>query len=88
MSREGFEQIQISTIVKRITFPSVIDYVRFQLVATPMAVLLRDRDTDERETIIRTVAADSRSFLDSELLRDGHLSFPQEAHVALARQVQ
>jgi SAM-dependent methyltransferase len=85
MSREGFEQIQVSTIVKRITFPSVLHYVRFQLIATPMAGLLRDQGTEERETIIMAVAANTRSFLDPELLRDGHLSFPQESHVALAR---
>jgi ubiquinone/menaquinone biosynthesis C-methylase UbiE len=88
MSREGFEQVKVSTIAKRITFPSVLDYVRFQLAATPMAGLLRDRGTDERETIIMAVAADTRSFLDPELLRDGRLSFPQESHVAIAHRVQ
>jgi ubiquinone/menaquinone biosynthesis C-methylase UbiE len=67
LSREGFEQVKVSTIAKRITFPSLLDYVRFQLVATPIAGLLRDRGTDEREAIIMAVAADTRSFLDPEL---------------------
>jgi ubiquinone/menaquinone biosynthesis C-methylase UbiE len=84
MSREGFEQVNVSTIAKWITFPSVLDYVRFQLIATPMAGLLRDRSTDERETMIVAVAAKTRSFLDPDLLRDGTLSFPQETHVATA----
>lgn len=79
----GFEQIEIATVVKRITFPSVLDYVRFQLVATPMASLLAARNPAERERAIASVAADAQSRLDPEMLRDGRLSFPQEAHVAL-----
>jgi hypothetical protein len=84
LSREGFEQVKVSTIAKQITFPSLLDYVRFQLVATPIAGLLRDRGTGEREAITMAVAADTRSFLDPELLRDGGLLFPQESHVAIA----
>ena len=33
----GFERIKLSTVTQQITFPSVLDYVRFQLTATPMA---------------------------------------------------
>jgi hypothetical protein len=55
LSREGFEQVKVSTIAEQITFPSLLDYVRFQLVATPIAGLLRDRGTDEREAIIMAV---------------------------------
>jgi len=88
MTREGFEHGTVSTVTKRITFPSVLDYVRFQLVATPMAGLLGDRNAVERESIISAVASDTRSLLDPEMLRDGRLSFPQEAHVAIARRAR
>jgi ubiquinone/menaquinone biosynthesis C-methylase UbiE len=88
MAREGFEEITLRTVTKRITFPSVFDYVQFQLVATPMAGLLVDRSAAERESVIKVVASDTRSFLDPEMLRDGSLSFPQEAHVAIARRAR
>jgi hypothetical protein len=84
MAREGFEHVNVSTVTKKITFPSVVDYVRFQLVATPMARLLGDRNAVERESLIAAVASDTQSLLDPEMLRDGRLSFPQEAHVAIA----
>jgi ubiquinone/menaquinone biosynthesis C-methylase UbiE len=85
MSREGFDQVNVTTVNKQITFPSVLDYVRFQLIATPMASLLTDHNPAERESIVQVVAADTQSFLDPELLRDDRLSFPQEAHIAIAR---
>jgi SAM-dependent methyltransferase len=85
MAKEGFKQISVSTVTKRITFPSVLDYVRFQLVATPMASLLADRSATERENAIRSIASDTAAYLDPQMRIDGLLSFPQEAHVAIAR---
>jgi hypothetical protein len=32
-AKEGFDQV----VTKRITFPSVLHYIRFQLIATPMS---------------------------------------------------
>ena len=49
LSAAEFEQINVCTVTKTITLPSVVDYVRFQLVAPPMAALLQDRGIDERE---------------------------------------
>jgi ubiquinone/menaquinone biosynthesis C-methylase UbiE len=88
MTEEGFEQVNVSAVTKHITFPSVLDYVRFQLVATPMASLLEDRNAVERESIIEIIASDTQSFLDPKMLRDGRLRFPQEAHVATARRMR
>jgi ubiquinone/menaquinone biosynthesis C-methylase UbiE len=82
---QGFQQISVSTVAKEITFPSVLDYVRFQLVATPMASLLSGRDAVQRENIIKSIAADTASFLEPEMIREGRLVFPQEGHVAIAR---
>jgi ubiquinone/menaquinone biosynthesis C-methylase UbiE len=84
MTEEGFERVDVKTVTKRITFPSVLDYVRFQLVATPMAGLLSERNDIEREAAIKSVAAATQSILEPEMLRDGRLSFPQQAHVATA----
>src|SRR5205823_4529361 len=88
MAGAGFEEIELTTVTKCITFPSVLDYVRFQLVATPMAGLLGDHNLVERESVIGAVASDTQSFLDPEMLHDGRLSFPQETHIAIARRTR
>jgi ubiquinone/menaquinone biosynthesis C-methylase UbiE len=49
MITEGFAHVEVKTVTQNITFPSVLDYVRFQLIATPMAGLLSDRNDLERE---------------------------------------
>jgi ubiquinone/menaquinone biosynthesis C-methylase UbiE len=85
LAKEGFQQVVVQTVSKRIDFPSVLDYVRFQLIATPMAGLLSNRSNLEREEVIATITSHAASLLDSEMLRDGRLSFPQVAHVAMAR---
>lgn len=85
LAHEGFSQIEVNTVTQYISFPSVLDYVRFQLTATPMAGLLSDRNQMERESTIKDVASIAQSLLAPELLRDGRLSSPQEGHVATAR---
>ena len=39
----GFDVADVATVTKQINFPSMLDYVRFQLTATPMAVLLKEK---------------------------------------------
>lgn len=85
LADEGFVQIEVNTVTQHISFPSVPDYVRFQLTATPMAGLLSDRNQVERESAIKEVASITQSLLGPEMLRDGRLSSPQEGHVATAR---
>jgi ubiquinone/menaquinone biosynthesis C-methylase UbiE len=85
LADQGFQQISVSTVAKQITFPSVLDYVRFQLVATPMASLLSDRSAAQRENVIKSIAADTASFLEHKMIQDDRLVFPQEGHVAIAR---
>jgi ubiquinone/menaquinone biosynthesis C-methylase UbiE len=84
ISAAGFTQVEVTTVSKLIRFPSVLDYVRFQLIATPMAGLLRERNEAERKAIIENVAETTRSLIGQEMLHDGRFSFPQEAHVAIA----
>jgi hypothetical protein len=45
-----FAKVEVQTVVQQIAFPLVLDCVRFQLRATPMAALLSDitRRTDRR----------------------------------------
>lgn len=80
----GFQRVDVSTVTKQITFPSVLDYVRFQLIATPMASLLSNRTDHQRESAIRQIATHAQSLLGPEMLQGGRLSFPQEAYVATA----
>ena len=39
----ALEDVKVGIVAQRIAFPSALDYVRFQLLATPMAALLGDR---------------------------------------------
>jgi hypothetical protein len=83
----GFGQVQVVTVTQRITFPSVLDYVRFQLIASPMASLLSGRDSTARETAIADIASETKALLDPALLANGQLSFPQQAYVVMASAV-
>ncbi|MCG2632568.1 hypothetical protein L6654_38845 [Bradyrhizobium sp. WYCCWR 13023] len=47
-----FENVRVDTAIQRIAFPSVLDYVRFQLLATPTGALLGDRPESERQEVI------------------------------------
>jgi hypothetical protein len=84
MEGAGFSDVNVATVTKQINFPSMLDYVRFQLVATPMANLLKSAEAPERDAVIASIAADAASRLDDGMLRDGRLSFPQESQVAIA----
>jgi hypothetical protein len=59
----------------------MLDYVRFQLVATPMAALLKDKDPHEHERLIVSIADDAASRVGSFMQPDGKLTFPQESFV-------
>lgn len=85
IAQQGFGDVSVHTVTKTISFPSVRDYVRFQLLAMPMASLLGALSLDERNAAIEAVAAGTAAPVAPEMTRDGRLSFPLEAHVALAR---
>ena len=84
IAAQGFDQVAVRAVTQNIVFPSVLDYVRFQLIATPMAGLLGSRDETGRGNTIQDIAITTQSLLDQRMLGDGHLSFPQEAYVATA----
>ena len=80
----GFNTIALQTVEQTIVFPSVLDYVRFQLLATPMTVLLRDQTEPERAAIISSIAARTIALSTPAMLEGGRFTFPQEAFVAIA----
>ena len=81
----GFGTVDVQTVVQRIVFPSVLDYVRFQLLATPMTVLLKDKIEPDRQAIITSVASKTATFSMPSMLDGGKFTFPQEAYVAVAQ---
>lgn len=80
----GFAKVEIQTVVQQIAFPSVRDYVRFQLLATPMAALLTDRSEHERQSAIETIARETARLSDASMLKEDRFCFPQEAYVGTA----
>jgi SAM-dependent methyltransferase len=83
----GFGVVELQTVVQTITFPSVLDYLRFQLLATPMTALLSDKTEPERQEVISLVASKTIALSTTEMLEGGRFAFSQEAFVAIARNV-
>ena len=81
----GFNAVDVQTVEQTIVFPSVLDYVRFQLLATPMTVLLKDRTEPEREAIIASIASKTMTFSSPAMLEGSKFTFPQQAFVAIAQ---
>ncbi|PJG55977.1 transposase [Bradyrhizobium forestalis] len=80
----GFDFVEVAPVTKQIRFPSMLDYVRFQLTATPMASLLNDKEVPERDRLIMSISDDAASRLDYSMLAGGKLTFPQQSFVAIA----
>jgi len=81
----GFGAVDVLTVEQTIIFPSALDYVRFQLLATPMTVLLNDKAEPERQAVISSVASKTAILSTPAMLDGGKFTFPQEAYVAIAR---
>jgi ubiquinone/menaquinone biosynthesis C-methylase UbiE len=80
----GFNAVDVQTVEQTIVFPSALDYVRFQLLATPMTVLLKDRTEPEREAIISSITSKTAALSSPAMLERGRFTFPQQAYVAIA----
>jgi ubiquinone/menaquinone biosynthesis C-methylase UbiE len=80
----GWRDVSVITATKTVTFPSVADYIRIQLVATPLAGSVgreAPEDAKRRESaIIADVAAELAPYDRADELR-----FPQEVHTVIAR---
>ena len=88
MKDAGFGAVDVQTVTQTIAFPSVLDYVRFQLLATPMTTLLKDKTEPERQSIISSVAHKTTALSTPAMLDGGRFTFPQEAYVAIARSLR
>jgi ubiquinone/menaquinone biosynthesis C-methylase UbiE len=80
----GFLDVRVETVTKTIHYPSAAAYVEVQLAATPLASVIADLDAARREATVSSITADVAAALEPQSGPDG-LSFPQEAHVVLAR---
>jgi ubiquinone/menaquinone biosynthesis C-methylase UbiE len=81
----GFGDVDVQAVEQTIVFPSVLDYVRFQLLATPMTVLLKDKAEPDRDAILSSVASKTATLSTSAMLQGGKFTSAQEAYVAMAR---
>jgi ubiquinone/menaquinone biosynthesis C-methylase UbiE len=79
----GFGQIRIETVTKTTQFRSVAEYVRVQLAATPIALILEGADATARDAIVDALVKDLSATLEP-YEDDSGLSFPQEVHTLLA----
>jgi SAM-dependent methyltransferase len=82
MAGAGFRDVVIRTGRKMVRFPSVTDYVRIQLEATPLATLTSKRDAADRDLLVGALVEDVGAAL-APYLGDEGLVFPQEVHVVL-----
>jgi ubiquinone/menaquinone biosynthesis C-methylase UbiE len=80
----SFDAVEVQTVEQTIVFPSVHDYVRFQLLATPMAILMKDRTEPERKALISSIEAKTTASSTPAMLEGGRFTFQQEAYVAIA----
>lgn len=81
----GFAVVDVQTVEQTVEFPSVLDYVRFQLLATPMTILLKEKTGTERQSIIASVAARTEALSSRAMLHGDRFTFPQQAYVALCK---
>ena len=80
LAREaGFRGISIATGTRLIRFPSAAEYVRIQLIATPLASLTGQPDSPLTAALTGDVAAALEPYCTAE-----GLAFPQEAHILMA----
>jgi ubiquinone/menaquinone biosynthesis C-methylase UbiE len=79
----GFAPVRIETVAKASRYPSVSDYVRFQLQATPLAAVLDAYDPPERDRLTALVVDELATEL-AAFGRERELAFPQVAHIATA----
>jgi SAM-dependent methyltransferase len=75
----GFDRVRIVIDVKLCRFPSVDEFLRFEVLASPLAEPVGRLDAEERDALV----ADLEDVLDPYVDDDG-LALPIESHVALA----
>lgn len=77
----GFARVTIDAVAKTSRYPSLSDYVRFQLRATPLAAARDPYDQPERDRLAALVV-DELGVRLAAYVREREFAFPQVAHVA------
>jgi ubiquinone/menaquinone biosynthesis C-methylase UbiE len=80
----GFDRVVIQTARKAIRFPSVREYVRIQVTATPLAALTAALEAADVDQLLDALSADLAA-APGVVVEHDLFAFPQEVHVALAR---
>ena len=83
VAEAGFSDVRLHTATKLVRFPSVAEYVRVQLAATPLAGVIGGYDAERRGRLTRALTEDVGAAL-AQYVDAGGLTFPQEVHVVLA----
>ena len=78
-----FADVHVETVARTVRFAATADYVRAQVVATPLATVLAAREPSERELLVDALRADVDASLASYIGEDV-LALPQEVHIAVA----
>ena len=84
ISEAGLSDVVLETVRQTIRFASPREYVRLQIVATPMAAMVAKMESEAREAIIDAITASLTASLDSDS-GASDLTSPQEAFVVQAR---
>jgi len=80
----GFTRVRIETVTKSSRYPSLSDFVSFQLRATPLASVLAQYKEPQRDGLTALLVEDLNPRL-AGFVRGGDLVFPQVAHVVIAQ---
>jgi ubiquinone/menaquinone biosynthesis C-methylase UbiE len=76
-------RLRVETVARTSRYPSVSEFVRFQLQATPLAATLDRYDQLERDRLTALVVDDLSARL-APFVGEGEFAFPQVAHVVTA----
>jgi len=79
----GFARVRLEPVAKTSRFPSIAEYVRFQLRATPLAAVFARYDRHERGRLEVLVVGDLEARL-TRFVGEREFAFPQVAHIATA----
>ena len=79
----GLRDAVVHAVTKTIAFPSPREYVRLQIMATPMARMVAGMEAGARDVLVDAIAGDLSAALGGS--GGQGLASPQEAHVLLAR---
>jgi SAM-dependent methyltransferase len=75
----GFDGVRIVIDVKVCRFPSVVEFLRYEVLASPLAEPVGRLDAEERDALVADLEAVMEPYVD-----DDGLALPIESHMALA----